>query len=159
MAGGGGRKGSPSQSPATLSSGMETPNGGNFSTKAPKKEPLPTCAEPCVRRAPPCAHVSPLGHFSPHKGGQGSPAVRALLLSPVTAPGALACQEGPFCWLQVEAGVGDRFLRSKVAGLRLPGLDLFFHLGFSTPSPKCPAGPRATSRTSLSPPACAATLE
>lgn len=150
-----GRKGSSSESPATLPGGVGMLSGGIFSTKAPEKEPLPTCAKLCLHQAPPHAHMSPLGHFSPHKPGQGSPAVRALLLSAVTAPGGLVCQEGLFCWLQVEAGgviaSHTGCLHSKVPGLRLPSSDLFFHLGLSTPSP---GGLRATSRTTLSPTSC-----
>lgn len=64
---------------------------------------------------------------------------------------------GPFCWLQVEAGVviASRagWLCSEMAGLRLPGLDLFFHLGFSAPSPNALLVPEPPRRCPSAPPA------
>lgn len=121
---------------------------GDFSTKAPAKELLPTCAKPCVPRAAPRAHVSPLGRFSPHRGAGLS---GSACFAPVPCPRSQwAGQEGPFCWLQVEAGVGiasrSGWLCSEAAGLRLLGLDLFLHLGFPAPSPNTllvPEPPRA----------------
>lgn len=96
VAGCGGREGSPLESPATFPGRVGMVSRDGFSTEAPEKEPLPTCTKPCVHQALPHAHVSPLGHFSLLKGDQGSPAVHALLLSPVTTPAGLACQEDLF---------------------------------------------------------------